>query len=223
MGDDGRRVQIVAGGGYRWTAQYLANDVYRVEGQLLFLKPKLGSYTQRYLFLALGADDPSQPGGRGEMMTKALQKLDHYFTTVVQHHLAADDSTWQSKTCAHTPGTRRPIIGTSLRCSHRKRKSGGVNRRNLFEGAAEAAPGCSMEVRIFHEDGTTVGGPDGSWMMSVHVKGQHANHRTKRRGLSLEEKGRAEELYHGLTNSPPKAVAMDLSTPCCRWQTGSCN
>ena len=69
-----------------------------------------------------------------------------------------------------------------------------------------------MEVRIFHEDGTSAGGPEGSWMMSVHVKGQHANHRKKQRpGLTLEEKGRSLELYHGLTSSPPKAVAMDLS------------
>ena len=116
----------------------------------------MGAYTQKYVFLALGTDDASQPGDRGEMMSRALGRLDHYFSSVLQHELADDDSTWQSKGKAHVPGTRRPSKGTCVRCNHRKRKSGGAKAGNLFTAAAAAAPGCSMEVRIFHEDGPLV-------------------------------------------------------------------
>ena len=48
----------------------------------------------------------------------------------------------------------------------------GFTAADIFAAAAEAAPGCSMEVRVFHEDATTVGGPAGSWMMAVLVRGR---------------------------------------------------
>ena len=69
-----------------------------------------------------------------------------------------------------------------------------------------------MEVRLFHEDGILYGAPKGSWILAVLVRGKHANHQTRRRpGLSLEEKGRCMELGLGGSNSPPKAIALDLN------------
>ena len=136
MGDDEQPAQLSACAGYKWTAQDVGKDVYRVDGPLQFPKPKMGAYTQKYVFLALGTDDASQPGDRGEMMSRALGRLDHYFSSVLQHELADDDSTWQSKGKAHVPGTRRPSKGTCVRCNHRKRKSG---------GAKAAAPALLIE------------------------------------------------------------------------------